>query len=314
MFLFSFVLTFILIKIIIHISGNIQNPVRSFVPKTEEEKQKINPFGGIAIFLSAFITAGIFLPFQSLILLLPSILMLILGLFDDLKKILSKSYHGISTKQKLFFQSLIAIFVCFLAFYYNPNFANFVIIIPFYGVIELKFPILLSFVIAFLAFNGTVNAMNLADGLDGLAGKQALITLVFLFLLLNVVFTDITHLKSIVLIFIGGIIAFLFFNSNPASIFMGDAGSMALGSLIASSFIFLRLELMLPFVCFVLFIEALSVIIQVVYFKITKGKRIFKMSPLHHHFQLSGLKEQKITEVAFLISVLLVILFLISLI
>jgi UDP-N-acetylmuramyl pentapeptide phosphotransferase/UDP-N-acetylglucosamine-1-phosphate transferase len=119
-------------------------------------------------------------------------------------------------------------------------------------------------------------------------------------------------LKTIIIVFLGAIIAFLVFNSNPASIFMGDAGSMGLGSIIASFFIILKLELILPFVGFVIFMEALSVIIQVIYFKKTGGKRIFKMSPLHHHYQLCGMKEQKIAELAFLITIILSLIFITS--
>jgi phospho-N-acetylmuramoyl-pentapeptide-transferase len=107
-------------------------------------------------------------------------------------------------------------------------------------------------------------------------------------------------------------LAFSVFNSNPASIFMGDAGSMGLGSIIASFFIILKLELVLPFVGFVIFMEALSVIIQVIYFKKTGGGRIFKMSPLHHHYQLCGIKEQKIAEFAFLLTVVLSLIFISS--
>jgi phospho-N-acetylmuramoyl-pentapeptide-transferase len=312
----SFILTFLIIKITIKLSFKVQNPTRSFVPKTDGEKWKVSPFGGVCIFLSSMITLLLFTPLKNLLILIPSILMLLLGLADDLKKVFSGSYDGISAKQKIIFQSLLACFVCFLAIYYNPTFNEFKILIPFFGVLNFKLPIALSFIIAFFAFNGAVNAVNLTDGLDGLAGKQVLVILAFLLTVLYGVkfnlLIDLDALKTIVIVFLGAILAFLVFNSNPASIFMGDAGSMGLGSIIASFFIILKLELILPFVGFIIFMEALSVIIQVAYFKKTGGKRIFKMSPLHHHYQLCGMKEQKITELAFLITIMLSLIFITS--
>jgi phospho-N-acetylmuramoyl-pentapeptide-transferase len=306
--IFSFAICFLALKLTIKLSSKISNPTRDFVPGDKEIKKKVSPFGGICMFFAIFISILIFAP-KMFFVFVPSFLMLLLGMVDDLKKVISGNYKGISAKQKLLFQSLIGATVCFLGFYFNPNFDTFKIVIPFYGFFELKTPLILSFIIAFFAFNGTVNAANLTDGLDGLAGKQVLAIFSFLLAMLFVLKAQ-TEFKIFALIIIGSLLAFLIFNSNPASIFMGDAGSMGLGSLIATFFIIFKMELIMPFVCFVIFMEALSVILQVVYFKKTGGKRIFKMSPLHHHFQLSGMKEQKITELAFLITIVLSLIFL----
>lgn len=299
----------------ISVFGSVKNPTRKFVPKTESNKTKVSPFGGISIFFASGIIIFFNVHFESLALLLPIFLMLVLGVADDLKKILSKKYHGVSAKLKFVIQTLITVLACYIGYYFNQNFNQYIIIIPFYGEVFFNLPLWLAFVISYFAFTGTVNAVNLTDGLDGLAGKQVLILLCFALTILyaidfkNINF-NIQDLKIIIFCFIGAILAFLFFNSNPAKIFMGDGGSMMLGCLIATIFIILKIELMLIFVGFVIFMEALSVILQVIYFKLTNGKRIFKMSPLHHHFQLNGIKEQKITELAFFITIMICILFL----
>ena len=312
----STLLTFVITFFTIQFARGVRNPIRSFVPQTTHDKVKVSPFGGVAMFFASFVVIVIFVKeFKSLLLLLPVFAMLLLGLADDLKKVFSKSYHGVSARFKFLIQSLITVFVCFLGVFFNPDFETFRFIIPFYGVVEFKLNLILAFLISYFAFAGTVNAVNLTDGLDGLAGKQVLVLLSFILTLLYFVdFTglkfNLADLKLILLSFIGALIGFLFFNSNPAKIFMGDAGSMGFGALLASILIMLKLELILPFVGFVIFMEALSVIMQVAYFKYTKGKRIFKMSPIHHHFQLSGVKEQKITELAFLITIMLALIFL----
>jgi phospho-N-acetylmuramoyl-pentapeptide-transferase len=314
----SFLLNLIITFLVIKFTSKVQNPVRDFVPKTEGEKLKISPFGGIPVFFSSILMAFFFLEkLASLVILIPTFLMLILGVLDDFQKIFSQNYKGISAKFKLVAQSLTTLLTCFICYFYNSNFETINFILPFYGMFDFKIFLFLSFVISYFTFTGTVNAMNLTDGLDGLAGKQALLLLAFLFAILCAVKFDglnfeITDLKTIILCFIGSSLAFLVFNTNPAKIFMGDSGSMMFGALIATIFILLKLEFMLIFVGFVIFMEAFSVILQVVYFKLTKGKRIFKMSPIHHHFQLSGMKEQKVTEIAFLITLLICIFFLTS--
>lgn len=311
--IFCFLCNFVLTRIAIGIFSKVRNPTRDYVPKTEGEKRKVSPFGGLCLFVSSIFTCFIFGGGFSLIFLIPTVLIFFLGFYDDIVKVLSDEYVGISARKKLFFQSLIAVLVCFLGTYYNPNFDEFKIIIPFYGIMAFKMPMFLSFFIVYFAFTGTVNAVNLTDGLDGLAGKQVLVILAFLLTLLySVKFNlnfNVSDLQVVLSAFFGGCLAFLCFNSNPASIFMGDAGSMGLGSLISTVFIFLKIELILPFICFVIFMEILSVIIQVCYFKLTNGKRLFKMSPIHHHFQLCGWKEQKITEVAFCLTIFLAVLF-----
>ena len=175
------------------------------------------------------------------------------------------------------------------------------------------------------------NGANLTDGIDGLAaGSSVIITItlgVFAWVSGNIIFSEYLNIMYIprvgevvifISAFIGALIGFLWFNSFPAQVFMGDTGSLTIGGIIAVLAIIVRKELLLPLICGVFLIETLSVIIQVGYFKYTKrtlgvGKRIFLMSPLHHHYQKLGVHESKITVRFWIIGILLAILSLITL-
>lgn len=150
------------------------------------------------------------------------------------------------------------------------------------------------------------NSLNLTDGLDGLASGVTAIIMMF-FVIASVKFgnKDMAAFSSIVL---GSTIGFLFFNMYPARVFMGDTGSLALGGAFCSVAIMLKMPLILIVVAGICVIEALSVILQVVYFKITKGKRLFKMAPFHHHLEKSGFKEIQVDLLFYLIQIILVIL------
>ncbi|MFN8995210.1 MAG: phospho-N-acetylmuramoyl-pentapeptide-transferase, partial [Pseudomonadota bacterium] len=170
------------------------------------------------------------------------------------------------------------------------------------------------------------NGVNLTDGLDGLAaGTTAIVAMVFAILAYvsgNAIFADYLHISFIpasgeLLVFcaalVGACIGFLWFNTYPAQIFMGDTGSLALGGVVGVLALMVKKELLLPIICGVYFVESLSVIAQVVYFKYTKrkygeGRRIFRMAPLHHHYELLGWHEAKIVSRFWIITVLLALL------
>jgi phospho-N-acetylmuramoyl-pentapeptide-transferase len=154
----------------------------------------------------------------------------------------------------------------------------------------IAFPVLVFFII------GTANAVNLTDGQDGLAGKTILVHLFFLF----TVFGN----NDSVLVLIAALLAFLLFNTKPATIYMGDSGSLFLGAFLAISFLNAKIEYLLPLTGLVFVVETLSVIIQVTYFRATKGRRIFKMSPFHHHLELCNISEEKITNLAFITTII----------
>ncbi|MBL6648666.1 MAG: phospho-N-acetylmuramoyl-pentapeptide-transferase [Flavobacteriaceae bacterium] len=207
-----------------------------------------------------------------------------------------------------------------------------------YGFLSSYFPdlsntvsLIIFILVVILIVTSVSNGANLTDGIDGLAaGSSVIITItlgVFAWVSGNIIFSDYLNIMYIprvgevvifISAFIGGLIGFLWYNSYPAQVFMGDTGSLTIGGLIAVLAIIVRKELLLPLICGVFLVETLSVIIQVGYFKYTKitlgvGKRIFLMSPLHHHYQKLGIHESKITVRFWIIGILLAILSLITL-
>jgi phospho-N-acetylmuramoyl-pentapeptide-transferase len=162
----------------------------------------------------------------------------------------------------------------------------------------LKVPFLIVFILAI------VNSVNLTDGLDGLATSVTIIvSLLFLFYGMQIGLDGFTQ---IIVFFLAALVGFLFFNKKPAKVFMGDTGSLALGAYVGIAAILLRIELMLLLYGFIYFMESLSVIIQVISFK-TRKKRVFRMSPIHHHFELVGWSEKKVVLVFTAVTVLTVL-------
>jgi len=219
-----------------------------------------------------------------------------IGFIDDYLKIVKKNSKGLSPLKKFTAQIIL---IAFFIMYLNKNGYDFCTYkIPFFENLYLTLPAVISVIIDFVAFAGTVNGVNFTDGIDGLAGSVTFLVLIFL-----VVTAALTGniIISVLCAFSGAVIGFLFFNCYPAKIFMGDTGSLALGGLVAASAFLLKIPLLLSVVGIVYLIEVLSVIIQVSYFKITHGKRIFKMAPIHHHFELCGFDE---TQIVVLFSIL----------
>ena len=189
-----------------------------------------------------------------------------------------------------------------------------------------KFDWILYIIVVIFIITAVSNGSNLTDGLDGLAaGTSAIIGItlaIFSYLSGNIIFSDylnilyIPNIGEIVIFcfaFVGACIGFIWYNSYPAQVFMGDTGSLSIGAIIAVLSIIIKKELLIPILCGVFFIESLSVIIQVPYFKYTKrklgkGKRVFLMAPLHHHYQLKGIHETKIVSRFWMIGILLAIL------
>ncbi len=227
----------------------------------------------------------------------------LIGLMDDFIKVKFKQNLGLKPYQKIIGQVGIAIiFACYI-YFFSPN--KGVIYLPFtFKAIDLGVWVIPLVILVCLA---TTNSVNLTDGLDGLAGGVSVIyggifiTLILIFsgIAFNAGETDAfvgmyKDMAIVLAILIGSIMAFLVFNTNKASIFMGDVGSLGIGGLFASVACVTGFELMLAIVGIMFVISALSVILQVIYFKATKGKRIFKMAPIHHHFQMCGHTEAKI--------------------
>lgn len=211
----------------------------------------------------------------------------LIGFFDDIIKIKKKQNLGLTAKQKIFGQ--IVVIGLFILLYTSHSYATW-LVIPFWPqrVLDLGyvyFPFLIFIIL------GTVNAVNLTDGLDGLSTSVTLIISLF-FVFISYISGHLS-LVWLNLAMAGGLVGFLHFNRFPAKVFMGDTGSLALGGYVVAMTILLDIPLFLPIFGIIYLVEALSVIIQVLYFKKTK-KRVFKMAPLHHHYELNGFEEKQI--------------------
>jgi phospho-N-acetylmuramoyl-pentapeptide-transferase len=260
-------------------------------PETHLVKEGTPTMGGlllIGVVLSLFLFLrgtpqfGIIAPLATLL------LVGILGAIDDYLN--ARTGEGISVRQKMLWLVVVA-FVA--AFQIQRTYAIDVIDVPFVGSV----PVAPAVYIVFAAFAiiSAANGVNISDGLDGLAGG----TLVFAFVayLLISILNEPTqpNLASLCALIVGALLGFLWFNVHPAQVIMGDSGSLALGATLAVTALITGQILILPFVGLIFVIETLSVVMQVVYFKLSGGKRIFRMSPLHHHYELLGWDEEKIT-------------------
>ncbi|KLO23119.1 phospho-N-acetylmuramoyl-pentapeptide-transferase [Marinitoga sp. 1197] len=211
----------------------------------------------------------------------------LIGFFDDFSSILKKDAMGLSPKGKLALQILFSSLLFIIFFNFNMDY---ILKIPFttYNLKLSSIPYLLFYILFFTGFS---NATNLTDGLDGLAGGTFIISSIFTILIGVYYFNaPIILLYTIIL----PVTIFLIFNVKPAKVFMGDTGSLALGAILSALVTYYHIELFLIFTGFIFVIETLSVIIQVFSFKL-RGKRVFLMSPIHHHFELKKWPEENIT-------------------
>ena len=260
--------------------------IREEGPKSHQAKSGTPTMGGIMIILSIAITAVVICPL-TLELGLALIIMLghfALGFLDDYIKVVKKQNLGLKAKQKLLGQIIIAVLTAYFAGLPTDLW------VPFLGNIDLGygFYALLLFVLV-----GTSNAVNLTDGLDGLAsGTMIAAALAYMVICLWLGKLELAVFCGAMA---GACLGFLKFNYHPAKIFMGDTGSLALGGALAAVGILTHTEVLLAVIGIVFVCEALSVIIQVTSFK-TRGKRVFLMSPIHHHFELKGWKETRVVR------------------
>lgn len=300
-FLSCFFVTFVSEKIIIKISKRKQigQKILESGPVWHKEKDGTPTMGGIAFVFAAIasvIVAIFFLDGRENSRIMPilgvisyAILNSLIGLLDDLLKVKRNQNKGLSAYSKFALQSAAA--VSFIVFLDKAISISYVVKIPFIGV---NFDIgIFYYLFAYLILCGFVNAVNLTDGLDGLA-SASMIPVSILFSVIGLFVFDDSLFTLIGGMLFGILVSFLIFNHNPAKIFMGDTGSLFLGGILAASALCIDNSLLVFFFGFVYLCEAFSVIIQVAYFKITKGKRIFKMAPIHHHLEKCGWSEKKI--------------------
>lgn len=275
--------------------------VREDGPKEHLKKNGTPTMGGIIMLIPLAIML-IFYSFEYHILILPLIAIIgfgLIGFIDDYKKLVLKNTEGLSPLKKMI--GLFIVSAIFVFLYINVFNLGTDIIIPF---VDQPYTLTLGAFIFFSMFIllGTSNAVNLTDGLDGLAsGVVAIIMTFFTIISIKSQDTDMVILGAST---VGTCLAFLLFNSYPAKIFMGDTGSLALGGAVASIALILKMPLYLAIVAIVCIIDTLSVILQIIYFKLTKGKRLFKMAPFHHHLELSGLKETKVVVIFWTVTII----------
>lgn len=301
----TFILTVVFTKKIIPIlkMKKLGQKILNIGPNWHKGKEGTPTMGGVA-FVSASIIAIIvtIIAFKTeiskreiqaiIVVFLYGLLNCLVGIIDDIAKIKKAKNEGLTPIGKLVFQAILA--VLFLITLKSTVGLSTIIKIPFSN-IQIDFGTFF-YIFAFLLLCGTVNAVNLTDGLDGLASTCVLTVGMFLS------FTGIIKLESssisiIGAILIGSTLGFLVFNLHPAKIFMGDTGSLFFGGLVVGASFIVGNPLIVVFYGFIFMCEALSDILQVSYFKITKGKRLLKMAPLHHHLEKCGYSEIKIVSV-----------------
>jgi len=289
---------------------------KAYEPQTHNQKIGTPTMGGIPVLASIFITVllwgNLFNKFIW-ILILTCLLFGLLGFIDDYRKI--KRGKGISAKEKIGYQIIFALFLTFVLF--NLSHLSTKLYVPFFKQFtpDLKYGYYLLFVLVVI---GTSNAVNLTDGLDGLAAGSLSIafgTYILLSYLAGHIklasYLQIAYVPGVgeIAVFCGALLGaclgFLWYNAYPGEIFMGDVGSLSLGAVLGTIATMAKQECLLVIIGGLFVLEAISVILQVAYFKLTGGKRIFRMSPLHHHFELKGWAEPKIIIRFWIIGIIL---------
>lgn len=277
--------------------------IREEGPESHQKKAGTPSMGGIAIILAVIIAAVVGSISRgsivdTLVCLSGFVVFGAIGFFDDYLKVIKKQNEGLKPYQKFGLQFLFAvIFAVYMAKFSGLGTD---VYIPFFKV-YIDFGI---FYIPFVIFVilAMTNGVNLTDGLDGLATGVTLAVSLYMGYLatqIGVVSSEIFFASLA-----GACIGFLMFNKNPAKIFMGDTGSLAIGGGITVAAFLMKMEFLLPVVGIIYVLETLSVVLQVGFFKITKGKRLFKMAPLHHHFEEGGMKETKVVAMFWIITII----------
>lgn len=275
--------------------------VRDEGPQSHLKKNGTPTMGGI-IFLAG-VTAASLLYVKDYPKIVPILFLTLgfglIGFLDDYIKVVLKRSMGLKAWQKMLGQ--IAVTAVFAYYIVNYSGVDLAMTIPFFKGQTLDLGIL-NIPMLFFVVIATVNGTNFTDGLDGLASSVTVMVAVFFSV---VAIGTASGIEPITCAVAGGLLGFLLFNVHPASVFMGDTGSLALGGFVAGAAYMLNMPLFIPIVGFIYMIEVVSVILQVGYFKLTKGKRLFKMAPIHHHFELCGWSETRIVAVFSIVTALL---------
>ena len=298
--------------------------VREEGPRSHLTKAGTPTMGGALILVSIVLTTLLWGDLRNRfvwVVVLVTLAFGIVGWIDDYRKVVHRNPKGLSAKAKLFWQSLIGLAAaCYLAYFSQGIPALNDLIVPFFKHIAYPLGTVGFIVLTFFVIVGTSNAVNLTDGLDGLAIMPTVMVGgalgIFAYVAGHAVFSKYLGLPYIVgageLGVICGAIAgaglgFLWFNAYPAEVFMGDVGALSLGAALGTIAVIVRQEIVLFIMGGVFVAETLSVMIQVLYFKWSGGKRIFRMAPLHHHYELEGWKESQVVVRFWIITMMLVL-------
>lgn len=281
-------------------------------PKSHLKKQGTPTMGGIIMMITMIlsvtgtyvffsVTGRIDIANKILPMLILTLGFGVIGFIDDFKKLVLKNTDGLKPKYKML--GLLIISVAFVIYLIQGAHLGTEIFIPFVKT-YIEIPLILYIPFAIIVILATTNAINLTDGIDGLSSSvSAIIVTTLVIIGISVGLPEVSIFGSII---IGAILGFLVFNLHPAKVFMGDTGSLLLGGVISALALYMKIPLILLIIALVPVLETLSVILQVIYYKKT-GKRLFKMAPLHHHFELSGWKENKVVIIFSTVTLLLCI-------
>ncbi len=275
--------------------------VRDEGPQSHLKKNGTPTMGGILILISVVATSIFFIKDYPKI--MPILFLMLgfglIGFMDDYIKVVLKRSMGLRAWQKFLLQFIVTgVFVFYIRQYTD---ISLVMKVPFMQGIYLDFG-WLNIPISFFIVIGIVNGTNFTDGIDGLASSVTVLVATFFTVVAIGMESGIEPVTCAV---VGALLGFLLFNVYPASVFMGDTGSLALGGFVAASAYMMQMPLFIVLVGFIYMVEVLSVMMQVSYFKMTGGKRIFKMAPIHHHFELCGWSETRVVAVFSIITALL---------
>jgi phospho-N-acetylmuramoyl-pentapeptide-transferase len=298
--------------------------VRADGPQTHLTKAGTPTMGGALILLSIGITALLWGDLKNRFLwvvLLVTLAFGVVGWVDDYRKVVRRNPKGLSARAKFLWQSVIGLTAAlYLAWLAQGTPALFEFIVPFFKNIAYPLGAVGFVVLSFFVIVGTSNAVNLTDGLDGLAIMPTVLVGsalgIFAYVAGHSVFSKYLGLPYIpgageLVVFCGALagagLGFLWFNAYPAEVFMGDVGALALGGALGTMAVIVRQEIVLFIMGGVFVMETLSVMIQVLYFKASGGKRVFRMAPLHHHYELEGWKESQVVVRFWIITMMLVL-------
>lgn len=299
----AFIISAILCPVVIPFLHKLKfgQQVRDDGPQAHLKKQGTPTMGGLVILSSIIITSLLYLKDYPRI--IPVLFVTagfgVIGFLDDYIKIVMKRSEGLNPGQKMAGQIIITgIFAYYII---TSDEIGTSMLIPFTGK-YLEMPLWLFVPALFFIVLGTDNGVNFTDGLDGLCTSVTILVATFFTI---VAIGEDSGISPITGAVVGSLLGFLLFNVYPARVFMGDTGSLALGGFVASSAFMMQMPLFIAVVGLIYLVEVLSVIIQVTYFKKTRGKRIFRMAPIHHHFELCGWSETRVVAVFSIITAIL---------